>query len=100
MVNLIRQGISLEDVKGLSDGEFRYKQFEEFFPYIELYNNVINAKELGVVFSPNDFTQKEVRILSTINREMENLGTNDDGRRQSQTNIRHASGQKRSPKRT
>lgn len=72
-MNLIKQGIAIEDVKYLKDGEEKYNNMLEFLSYIDLYSSVITAKEIGVVFHIDDFTRKELKIFSVIHNELNKI---------------------------
>lgn len=73
MVNLLKQGINIEDVKDLPGGEEKFGEMIEYLVYVDLYSNLIAAKEIGVVFHIDDFSPKELRIFSVIHSEINKI---------------------------
>lgn len=68
-VGLILKGISLEYVKEIN--EEKYQQLVSVMPFLDQYNLFIRAKNLGIMFRPEDFTVDELYILSEIHEEIE-----------------------------
>lgn len=54
----------------LPNGEERLNDLYECFEYINLYNRMMMARELGIRFSTSDISQEEFQNLCEIHKEV------------------------------
>ena len=63
--NLILKEIPLDYVKE-TIGEEKYDQIAEMFPYMQSFNIFMQAKNLGIMFRPEDISIEQLNMFSAI----------------------------------